>query len=157
VDGDRIRRDGGATSPSSTFSRDARTPSHAVALLSSNERNSTSLTHSPIAFFPATSTTDHDPQASIASGSDVPIFACFFAQLFLKDPAKLMQVMIDKGDPSRAEMDEKLAASVGGIFGGGRGGARREKEKEKEKDDGGGGGGGGEEKSDGGAAAAAAS
>jgi|TARA_B100001142_G_C13706824_1_gene412112 hypothetical protein len=54
----------------------------------------------------------------------------------LKDPTKLMQVMIDKGDPSRAEMDEKLAASVGGVLGGWGGGRRREKEKEKGDGDG---------------------
>ena len=47
-----------------------------------------------------------------------------------------MQVMIDKGDPSRAEMNEKLAASVGGVLGGWGGGRRREKEKEKGDGDG---------------------
>ena len=31
----------------------------------------------------------------------------------MKDPTKLMQVMIDKGDPSRAEMDEKERSATG--------------------------------------------
>jgi hypothetical protein len=38
---------------------------------------------------------------SMATGSDIPIFAVFFAQLLKADPSKLMQVMIDKGDPAR--------------------------------------------------------
>lgn len=53
---------------------------------------------------------------SMATGSDVPIFLCFFAQLFKADPSQLLQVMIDKGDPSRAEMDQKLADKVGSFF-----------------------------------------
>ena len=53
---------------------------------------------------------------SIATGSDVPIFACFFAQLFKADPSKLLQVMIDKGDPARAEMDQKMADKAGSFF-----------------------------------------
>ena len=45
---------------------------------------------------------------SLTTGSDVPVFLCFFAQLFKADPSKLMQVMIDKGEPARAEMDQAI-------------------------------------------------
>jgi hypothetical protein len=72
---------------------------------------------------------------SIATGSDVPIFLCFFAQLFKADPSQLMQVMIDKGDPLRAEMDQKLADKAGSIFGkkGKKHGDGEEKTKEEGK------------------------
>jgi hypothetical protein len=46
---------------------------------------------------------------SLATGSDVPIFLCFFAQLLKADPGALLQVMIDKGDANRAAFDEKVA------------------------------------------------
>lgn len=53
---------------------------------------------------------------SLATGSDVPVFLCFFAQLFKADPSKLMQVMIDKGEPARAEMDQAIADKAAGLF-----------------------------------------
>ena len=53
---------------------------------------------------------------SVATGSDVPVFVCFFAQLFKADPSKLMQVMIDKGEPARAEMDQAIADKAAGLF-----------------------------------------
>ena len=52
---------------------------------------------------------------SLATGSDVPVFLCFFAQLFKADPSKLMQVMIDKGEPARAEMDQAIADKAAGL------------------------------------------
>ena len=53
---------------------------------------------------------------SLATGSDAPIFLVFFAQLLKADPSKLMQVMIDKGDPSRAEFEEKMAQGAANLF-----------------------------------------
>ena len=53
---------------------------------------------------------------SLATGSDAPIFVVFFAQLLKADPSKLMQVMIDKGDPSRAEFEEKMAQGAANLF-----------------------------------------
>jgi len=47
--------------------------------------------------------------ASLATGSDVPIFLCFFAQLLKADPGALLQVMIDKGDKNRAAFDVRVA------------------------------------------------
>ena len=47
--------------------------------------------------------------ASLATGSDVPIFLCFFAQLLKADPGALLQVMIDKGDENRAAFDVRVA------------------------------------------------
>ena len=61
---------------------------------------------------------------SVATGSDVPVFICFFAQLFKADPSKLMQVMIDKGEPARAEMDQAIADKAAGQ-GQGQGQGRR--------------------------------
>ena len=46
---------------------------------------------------------------SLATGSDVPIFLCFFAQLLKADPGALLQVMIDKGDANRAAFDRRVA------------------------------------------------
>ena len=51
---------------------------------------------------------------SMATGSDVPIFLCFFAQLFKADPSKLMQVMIDKETrrvQGRAGLADRAGAS----------------------------------------------
>jgi hypothetical protein len=68
---------------------------------------------------------------SVATGSDVPVFVCFFAQLFKADPSKLMQVMIDKGEPARAEMDQAIADKAAGLFKGkGKGGGDEEAEKD---------------------------
>ena len=53
---------------------------------------------------------------SLTTGSDVPVFLCFFAQLFKADPSKLLQVMIDKGEPARAEMDQAIADKAAGLF-----------------------------------------
>jgi hypothetical protein len=59
--------------------------------------------------------------ASLATGSDVPIFLCFFAQLLKADPGALLQVMIDKGDENRAAFDARVAdaaaAAVRGMKG----------------------------------------
>ena len=46
---------------------------------------------------------------SLVTGSDLPVFVCFFAQLLKADPGALLQVMIDKGDANRAAFDEKVA------------------------------------------------
>ena len=46
---------------------------------------------------------------SVATGSDAPVFAAFFAQLLNADPGKLLDVMIDKGDERRAAFDRKVA------------------------------------------------
>ena len=63
--------------------------------------------------------------ASLATGSDVPIFLCFFAQLLKADPGALLQVMIDKGDKNRAAFDVRVAdaaaAAVDAIKGKGKG------------------------------------
>jgi hypothetical protein len=53
---------------------------------------------------------------SLATGSDVPIFLCFFAQLLKADPGALLQVMIDKGDANRAAFDEKVADAAASAF-----------------------------------------
>ena len=85
---------------------------------------------------------------SMATGSDVPIFLCFFAQLFKADPSKLMQVMIDKGDPSRAKAEQELADKAERFFSK-EGGMKKEKTKENKAakdDDGQGQGQGGEER-----------
>ena len=62
---------------------------------------------------------------SLATGSDVPIFLCFFAQLLKADPGALLQVMIDKGDKNRAAFDVRVAdaaaAAVDAIKGKGKG------------------------------------
>ena len=68
---------------------------------------------------------------SLATGSDVPVFLCFFAQLFKADPSKLLQVMIDKGEPARAEMDQAIADKAAGLF------KRKEGEPNGEERDGG--------------------
>ena len=70
---------------------------------------------------------------SVATGSDVPVFVCFFAQLFKADPSKLMQVMIDKGEPARAEMDQAIADKAAGLF---KGKGQDVGEEEAEKDGG---------------------
>jgi hypothetical protein len=68
---------------------------------------------------------------SVATGSDVPVFVCFFAQLFKADPSKLMQVMIDKGEPARAEMDQAIADKAAGLFkGNGKDGGDETAEKD---------------------------
>ena len=68
---------------------------------------------------------------SLTTGSDVPVFLCFFAQLFKADPSKLLQVMIDKGEPARAEMDQAIADKAAGLF------KRKEGEPNGEERDGG--------------------
>ena len=68
---------------------------------------------------------------SVATGSDVPVFVCFFAQLFKADPSKLMQVMIDKGEPARAEMDQAIADKAAGLF---KGKGKDVGDEETEKD-----------------------
>ena len=65
---------------------------------------------------------------SLATGSDAPVFVVFFAQLFKADPSKLMQVMIDKGDPSRAEFDDTIAEGAARLF-------RRERKDGDRRDD----------------------
>ena len=53
---------------------------------------------------------------SLATGSDVPIFICFFAQLLKKNPGQMLQIFIDKGDKNKAAFDQKIADAAGSAF-----------------------------------------
>ena len=53
---------------------------------------------------------------SLATGSDVPIFLCFFAQLLKQNPGDMLQIFIDKGDKSKAAFDKKIAEAAGDTF-----------------------------------------
>jgi len=54
--------------------------------------------------------------ATLATGSDAPLFALFALQLFRVEPAELMNAMIDKGSPERAEFEQRLADAFSGAM-----------------------------------------
>ena len=54
--------------------------------------------------------------ATLATGSDIPLFILFALQLIRVDPGELMNALIDKGSPERAEFEQKVADKFSGVF-----------------------------------------
>ena len=59
--------------------------------------------------------------ATMATGSDAPLFILFAFQLFKVDPEELMNAVINKGSPERIEMEQKIADNFAKILPGSRG------------------------------------
>lgn len=58
--------------------------------------------------------------ATMATGSDAPLFILFAFQLFKVDPEELMNAVTNKGSPERIEMEQKIADNFAKILPGSR-------------------------------------
>ena len=72
--------------------------------------------------------------ATIATGSDIPLFILFALQLIRVDPGELMNALIDKGSPERAEFEQKVADKFSGVFKKSESDDKEKKEDVREED-----------------------